>query len=962
MSERGRFLRWLNALIDSAVPPAYAADPDSRPSANAMLGMRPYHREDYELAYDVFLANRNLNDAYRVAVAAVHQVPGDISWRERLAQISEWSERPADALQQWLYIARRSDRPPAWQAVLRLAPGLFDDEALLEALRYQASRANLSDGQLRAVVEAYERVGRAREGVAFLEREQARRPRPIVLEQQAYLLERMGDLDAAIATQRRIVGRSGATTNGVAKLASLLIARGDAKEAYALLERHSRTVPPEDADYWRLLSELAWQLQEDAGAERGYRVLAQSGKATPDDIERLIVLIQARQPAIAAQLAESAYARFGTPQFLMLALRTYSERRDWLALRRRFSSTRPEVERVLERDVEFLLLRAEYRMANGNLELALADYRAALGLDPSHRYARIALLWLLIDRRDIARLKAEMPQAIARPQDDPEFDGVLGAAWLTLGEPARAVAHFGRVLRRNPDDYLWLLNYADALEQNNQPDIAWRVRRHAWIQVRAELAKLKRDLRAPLPLLQAQARLAAQSTPGDPSLAVIRNLLRQDEEIGALSTDPMRRGLDAGTREFVLSWLISNEHWTGAKTWLWKQYGRNLAKPLWAEVSVALAENDVDALQRLLEAQADAIPRYDRHEAARRTQQYRLAQDLAFTSLERIPHDDEMHLRLTQSVLDTVSSAEVGYTNFTRGLIRANEWTGEVAVWLSPRLRLSLDLSVADQSTINAAVLATVPAQDRLYGVTALLRHNIGETRVSVFYRDALRGTAGLRASYQRPLGPRVTGRVGLAFQERALETSALNAGGMRDRAFVDLEYNFSKREYVLGELFGSRYYTQERTPIGSGYGLNWELGHRFRTEYPDWHVRLAGSINRFNQSGSGDAATAVLVPDGTVPTASFFLPPSFSVYGIYTGFGTFYQTNYTRGVRPFADLGVNHNTVTGAGYSALVGLSGSIAGADRLTVYASSARGGNGTGLTSREVGMRYMYLFDRF
>ncbi|MGZ5166768.1 MAG: tetratricopeptide repeat protein [Burkholderiales bacterium] len=962
MSQQNALMQWLNALLERVVRPARAADARPGMTDNAMLGMRPYNREDYELAYDVFLANRNLKDAYRVAAAAVQQVPNDIAWRERLAQISEWSDRPADALQQWLYIARRTGRPAAWQGVLRLAPGLFDDEALLEGLRYEATRSNLTDDQLRAVVEAYERVGRPHEGIAFLEREYARRPRPLMLEQQAYLMERMGDLDGAIAAYRRLIQRSGASTDRVAKLATLLIARGEPKGAYALLERHSKNVPPQDADYWRLLSELAWQLQDDAGAERAYRVLTGTGKATPDDLERLIVLVQARDPEIAAQLAEAAYTRFPTQQFFMLALRAHSERRDWIAVRRLLSSVPPELERSLERDPEFLLMRAEYRMATGSPDLALADYRSALKIDPANRYARIALLWFLIDRRDIAALKAEMPQAMARAKDDPEFDGVLGAAWLTLDDPARAVAHFARVLQRNPGDYLWLLNYADALEQNNQAEMAWRVRRHAWVKVREELAKSRSGVRPPLQLLQAQARLALQFTPGDPGLAVLRNLLRQDEAAGAPSADARRRGLDAGTRELVLSWLISDEQWISAKTWLWKQYGRNLAKPVWAEASVALAENDVETLQRLLEAQADAIPRYDRHEAARRTQQYRLAQDIAFTSLERIPHDDEMHLRLTQSVLDMINSAELGYTHFTRGLIRGNELTGEAAFWLSPRLRLSFDLSVIDQSTTNTGALATVPGRDRLYGVTALFRHAIGETRLSVFYRDALSGTTGGRASYQRPLGPRVTGRIGLAYQERALETSALAAGGMRDRAFVDLEYNFSKREYVLGEVFASRYHTQERTFIGSGYGLNWELGHRFRTEYPDWNVRLAGSINHFDQSGTGDAATAVLVPGGTIPTAAFFLPPSFSVYGIYTGFGTFYQTTYTRGVRPFADIGVNHNTVTGAGYSALLGLSGSVLGADRLTVYASSARGGNGTGLTSREVGVRYMYMFDPF
>ena len=166
----------------------------------------------------------------------------------------------------------------------------------------------------------------------------------------------------------------------------------------------------------------------------------------------------------------------------------------------------------------------------------------------------------------------------------------------------------------------------------------------------------------------------------------------------------------------------------------------------------------------------------------------------------------------------------------------------------------------------------------------------------------------------------------------------------------------------MLGELSASRYYTQERTRIGSGESLAWELGHRFRTEYPDLHVRLAGSVNRFSRNGSGDASTIILNPAGVIPDATFFLPPNYSIYGLYTGFGTFYQTNYTRALRPFVDVGITHNTVTGQGYSALAGVSGSVFGADRLTLYASTGKGGTGANELSREVGLRYMYMFDRF
>ena len=889
-------------------------------------------------------------------------MPTDLGWRERLAQVAEWSERPGEALQQWLFIARRTGRPQAWNAVLRLAPGLFEDEALLEAMRYQALRTDLSDAQWRAVVDAYERVGRPHEGVAFLEREYARRPRLLLLELQAALVERAGDIDGAIAAWRRVIGRAGATTPRVTTLATLLIVKGDHREAYRLLDAHRGAVAQDDAAYWRLLADVAWQLQEDTGAERALGTLIASSTATADDWSRLVTLLNARDPAAAARLAELGHERFRTPDFLALALQIHRDRRDFSALRRIFSTMTPEMIRVVESDPDLLLLRADYHASTGRSDLALADYRAALKIDPDNRFARIALMWLLVDRRDLAALRREIPAAAARARDDTAFQGVLGAAWLVLDDPARAVAYFGRVLKSNPDDYLWLLNYADALEQNNQAEMAWRVRRHAWLKVREAKAAIAADARPPLELLQAEARLALQELPGDAGLAVVRNLLRQDEGMDVVAAEAGRRGLDAGTRELVLSWLISTEDWIGAKAWLWKQYARNLAKPAWAEIRLAIAENDVETMQRLLENAADALPRHDRHEAARRTQQLRLAQDIAFRSLERVPHDDDMHGRLTQSVLDTASAAEIGVTQFQRGLLSGREWIGEVGRWVTPRLRLSLDLSIRDQHTIDSDILANAPSRDALFGVSALFRHAIGETRFSVFHRDALADTTGFRATHQRPLGPRMSARAGYAHNERADDTSALSAGGQRNRVFAGMEYNLSRREYVLAELFASRYYTQERTFIGSGYGMNWEAGHRFRVEYPDLYVRVAGSINHYDHSGRGDVATSRLVPDGTVPTAAFFLPPSFGVYGVYTGFGTAYQTTYTRAVRPFADVGLNHNTVTGAGYSALLGFSGTVMGNDWLMLYALASQGGDGTGLITREIGMRYRYLFDRF
>ena len=955
----GMVRRWLEALMTLAVGEAVAAERESPPPGKPGA-MRPYDAANYQLAYDVFLAAGNHQDAIRVAQAAVAAVPNDMRWRERLARVTEFAGRTGEALDQWLYIARQTGSREAWQAVLRIAPGAGRDEVLLEAMQNQAAGGRpLTDAQYQAIAYAYERIGRSQEAIDFLEKEYARNPRPAILESLAFLYERTGNMAGAITAQQRLLTMVPPTNERVTTLATMLIANGNYREAAELLQRHRALAAPDDVEYMRMIGDLALKLQDERTAQATYERLVAHPKGNLDDFVRLVNLMAPRQPEAAARLAETAYLRYGSPVMLITALNLYGSKLDWPAMRRLLAKVPPEQEQELAAtNPAFLILRADYRAMTGSPKLAEEDYRAALKLDPPNRYARIGLTFLLINQLELAKLRAEMPAAMKMAETDSEMHAVLGSAWIALDEPERALPYLARKIKSNPNDYLWILNYADALERAGQADMAWRVRRHAWLVVRQAEEEKRRP---PIEILQSQARIAAHLFPGDPGLGLIRNLLRADAERAAAQLDPEDQKLDLATKELVVGWALSAEQLIQARAWLWTQYGRRLAQPAWAEVPLALINKDYDTALKVLDTAFEKIPRYDRHQALRDTQQYRLAQDVAFLELERKPYDDEMHLRLTQSVMDMPSHWQTGYTAFRRGPIKGHELMGEVAVWSSPRLRLSFDVSHFDQGLISYTALAAVPANDTVHTFTALWRHAIGETRISLFHRQSLADNTGFRLTHQRPLGPRVTTRIGLAANERTLETAALAAGGMRDQVFADVQYIIAKREFVSGHFYANRYYTQdERTKIGSSYGLLWEAGHRFRTEYPDLHVRAAGSFNRFSRSGMGDAATAALNPAGTIPAASFFLPPNFDVYGIYTGFGTYYRENYTRAWRPFLDIGVMHNTVSGNGYAGLIGMSGSVIGADRFTVYASTGRGGTGLNERSREIGLRYMYMFD--
>ena len=58
-----------------------------KPSSQAedlIHNLKFFNEKTYKMAYDVFLANGNVEDAYQIAVVAVRKKPLDNEWRERL--------------------------------------------------------------------------------------------------------------------------------------------------------------------------------------------------------------------------------------------------------------------------------------------------------------------------------------------------------------------------------------------------------------------------------------------------------------------------------------------------------------------------------------------------------------------------------------------------------------------------------------------------------------------------------------------------------------------------------------------------------------------------------------------------------------------------------------------------------------------------------------------------------------
>ncbi len=928
--------RALEALLDCVVASAQATgDAADKP-------LRPFDERIYSLAWEVFVGNGKLDDAYRLAAAAVAQAPDNLRWRERLAQAAEWSGRPDVAAAQWRWLAEKSGAESAWQGVLRLAPGLADDEALAAAWRHAAASRELDETHWRQAVEVFERVGDPQTALALLDRAYARKPRLFLLERIADLEERSGRDREAVATHRRLIAAYGATAPRVLKLATLLLRQGAFAEALGELQKHASRVEARDAEYWRLLGDLAWRLQQEDAALRAYRKVEDQGALARDDAYRLVALLQGLDRVEAARIAQLAFSRFRATDLFLVALENYWEERNLPRLQSLFGALERGEAEALARNPRFLILRAQFRNAQGDRPGARADFERAAAIDADA--ALPALLWFLLDTQDLARLRSRMA-ALGPAAPSSELDAAQGAAWLTLGEPHKALPYFARQAEVKRDDPLWLMGYADALEAAGQPGAAWQLRRRVWLG-------LDRDHGATPALRQAQLRLALTMAPGDRPLHLLRRMLRQD----AAAQRGDYRALDAATRELALAWALSQETDTAARWWLWRAYAGRLAAPAWAELVVALADGDRDTLNRLIDRgtlNPDAA-----REAAQAAGHRGLAETLAFEDLIRNPANDAAHTQFAELALADSSAASWRSSLFQRGVLQGVESVALADLAAAPGLRLGGEFTHQSQHSRDSALLTGVPGSDRQGALRINLASAWGTTDALLGRRQALADFTVARLT-QRFATERQTLDATIAHNDRALETTPLSVGGIKDRLSLDFAWRIARRERLAFQTQAAHYHTQTGSYLGSGRTLNLELAHQLRTEYPDWTIRATGAWHSYNASGAVDSAAAVLAPGGGIPAAGFFLPASFRRIGVNAGFGTAYREQYTRAWRPFLDVGLGYNSVSGNGYQALAGIAGSVFGADHLVIYFTQAKGAGGTGDILKEFSLRYRYAF---
>ncbi|CUA97102.1 tetratricopeptide repeat protein [Thiomonas bhubaneswarensis] len=922
-----------------------------------------------ELAWQVLLAGGDLAGAVRMADAALAQSP-DRAWAERRAQVLEWSGKPDAAMQQWIALLRAQFSQHALDELRRLALALHSSSGMDVYWEQRAARGTLlTTDEWLQYAQALEVRGHPEQAVRILRQASAKEPG--VLTALAWLLGNMGEVEASLSTYAQALQRGSLDLRGSIDYAIALLQSGQFAQARQVLEATQRLPGADDlrATHQGLLGDIAWDMGESRSAEEAYDSIWQSlalrDRIKPYQLQRLIALVQKSQgDAAALRLLPQAWARSPSEALGLLWLQSLVRQPSLQGIdtwQRMVLGS--EAGAPLRHDAQMYAARAQVWRGLGRTDLALADLREALRLDPRNTDNQIALLWMLIDANQLDALRQDMALYSRSLTGLPEGLDVLSAAAQTVGDTAAALRYSQPLYPRKKSDALWLLNYGDLLAQAGDSRRARAAYDQSWRLLQrpsaAAPAAAKGGTDRTLDPLLARLRLSHGRLDGAGQQALLAQL-RDKLHSGTLNA---QQTLQANAA--IADWLLRLDTDSAARWWLARRVLTPAARQS-IELQMALREGDRETVRRLLQqgAARHLLPQ-DRAEAERIAghpmQSLAEAEQVLEQAAERGQDNPALQGLARQTAEQQLALAH-------RATLTMEHRQIDNVVRQGPVLRLSLQLSgqwrVQAQASRqamhsnNTEALVGVPStwNDAQFGLQWQgERSRLGGT---LSHNTAVGSLNGWRLDGSTRLPGQIEAQVQAEYHAVADESGPLQIAGSRDRLQLRLSRDFG-RVWANVSTAVMSYDTRRGNPLGHGTSTQFELGLWLRRQEPDLSVKLLGYSNRFSaNAGPPLPDYAPLVPGGGAPTAAFFMPAGDDVFGLGLGFNMAHGDTYTRRWLPYAEVDVLQSRRLGLTNNLNLGIHGPLFGPDELSF--SYQRQQNTSGL-NRQWNLQYRLWFGR-
>jgi len=901
--------------------------------------------QKYDRAYTVFVSSGNVKEAFEIAEKSLKLHPDDPVWQQRYIQSAQWSGQPYYAFKELsaLALQKKGDR----QKALKLGAEIGAYHDLIPLLLDELKQKPHDEATIMALAEAYDNDGQTNKAVNLLTLEIKQKNNVHYWQQLTHLYKLQGDTDKELQLLYTRMQREGRTVDINLRRAEIYASLGKLSTAKTILKIMPIDKALRNTHYWKKLGDLGWATADDQTAIDAYSQLVKQRDYSPENLRRLILLIQDREPKRALRLSMQGWHKYHDLNFYLLALSPALQLKDWSALNTLYRELTASQKISLQAQLSYWQGRARLVQNQQGSSKARHVLTTALVQHPQLDILKPAYIGLLVEQLSRYNSDQDFPGLTKALRiwahllpTHPELWGVYTEAYLLLDKPRIAALINQPLVGRMQHHPLWLIQYAGMLEKLNYVKEAYNLRAEIWQKLWVQF----------------------QNTDNKPTQSLQRgiNALSPYFTGSNLSYSLLAAATVAQTTspDNLLSFALENNQDDLARYLIAYYYPEGA--PIWAVVKIALLDHQQKILQTALSTQEKVIPATDRVAAAKVINDLPLSQRLAFEGAEAKPDDNARHTQLTDVLLQNANIIDYVVEYFKFGSLLGPKSDLKAKLFLNAAMSITPYATAWFSSTNDSTQVVSPASLDQTAGILVDYRTDKNYFTVNLGERLNLYtfATVFLSDSYQ--FNSRTIATLNAGFNQRSAINDLMLAGGIQDELSASLSYSVTAKDRILTGFKAQLYSTQDRVTLGNGYILWADYSRKLWQDYPDFTAHIFGNIDRLtarNTTLTGKVAN--LIPVGMPTTARTFIPPSFAQIGAGAGFGEKYKTEYTKAWRLYVTVNALYDTFASAGYLADAGLAGSVFGRDKLLVYASSAATLNGEFKNNTQLGMQYKVYF---
>ncbi len=791
--------------------------------------------EQIEKQIDLALSSNDLALALHLCEHLINLRPDDTAIRLRTAQIAEWANKPEIALTHWHWLARNEGDKASIDNTLRLAKSLFRGAVVVEMFHFKSKKQPLTQSEIRQLAQAY---GQANPNklITILADYLAQHPSDYATwELLAKLQVDSGHLDDAIITWRNIITRFGNTADNVTQLAKLLWKQWKPKEALAVLKNNIDKATNKDYEFWSLLGDIAWQFEQTKTAFHSYQVLWKSDQPNEFVASRLIQLANdMKHFSEAISVAEQGYWKFKQPRWLILAMNASVLGGKWKELERLLRLSKKNIQLFAQQET-YWLLRAQLATHKHQFNNALTFYTKAIAVNPHSIVAKSGLLWSLINAHKIRPLAYYIHKWSKEAESQPLLWSAFAAGFVKLDQPENALIWFKRHAIRHPNDYLWLLSFADALDRSHQTDAALRLRRYIFANLNVQIGKNQK---------QSKDSLLDNALLKRSYITLRRKFFGPNQEQKILAKLFNNNINNHIAQELFIDYLLDQENFDAAHYWLVKTHDSRQQQPAWQQLAIAFAQNDRQSIQRILETQNNQLTPLNEIAALKRSGKSDKALTLVHNLIEANPNQSnnkQLQQQYNSLLFETARNAKFAWSLKSLGTLDIQQSLFKFSLPVGKsKWAIQAEYNRLDSSDLELTLPANNEVDVSLAGQYPFSYGTLDFKAGSNLRNDASLIYANVKFSHQ--FSRIIEGTFSLGLNELSYDTAMLRALGAKDKISMGLSAQMTQQLLLQLDIEGHRYNTREGTNLADGYKVNFTLGHNLLMGDPSWQVRLHGA------------------------------------------------------------------------------------------------------------------------